>query len=95
MAVNPGLVAVGKVGGPAVANTIVRSKTPSRGAVFFFLNSPGRTGGQKPGFFTKKLGLKPRPFRTALCYHFNVATSHVKCLSRSSRLKEDQISTSR
>jgi GAF domain-containing protein len=31
--------------------------------------------------FTKKLGLKPRPFRTALCYHFNVATSHVKCLS--------------
>ena len=63
MAVNPGLVAVGKVGGPAVANTIVRSKTPSRGAVFFF--PPGRTGGQKPGFFTKssavvrRLGKKP------------------------------------
>ena len=65
MAVNPALVAVGKVGGPAVANAIVRSKTPSRGAVFFFANSPGRTGSQKPGFLRKssavvrRLGKKP------------------------------------
>jgi len=65
VAVNPALVAVGKVGGPAVANTIVRSKTASGGAVLFFANSPGRTGEQKPGFFTKssavvrRLGKKP------------------------------------
>jgi hypothetical protein len=56
-------------------------------------NAVGGTWGGVSGKITKKLGLKPRPSRTALCYHFNVTISHVKCSSENLRLKENQIST--
>ena len=65
MAVNPALVAVGKVGGPAVANTIVRSKTPSRGAIFFSLIvldarvARNRVFLRKSSAVVRRLGKKP------------------------------------